>query len=75
MYCNVGNKYKQNLKHQMFFKKNIKCGQEYEKIFKEEESLEILKIIGLINSIEEYQKIYSHVRIKYKSIIYTEKNT
>ena len=57
MYCNVGNKYKQNLKHQIFFKKNIKCGQEYEKIFKEEESLKISKVIGLINSIEEYQKI------------------
>ena len=28
-----------------------------EKIFKEEESIEILKILGLINSVEEYQKI------------------
>ena len=28
------------------------------KIFKEEESIEILKIFGLINNIEEYQKIY-----------------
>ena len=27
---------------------------ENEKIFKEEESIEILKIIGLINNIEEY---------------------
>ena len=27
------------------------------KIFKEEESIEILKILGLINNIEEYQKI------------------
>ena len=26
------------------------------KYFKEEESIEILKIIGLINNIEEYQK-------------------
>ena len=27
------------------------------KVFKEEESIEILKIIGLINNIEDYQKI------------------
>ena len=31
------------------------------KIFKKEESVEILKILGLINNIEEYQKIYNHV--------------
>ena len=30
------------------------------KIFKEE-STEILKILGLITNIEEYQKIYNHV--------------
>ena len=36
-----------------------KCGHEYEKLFKEEESIEILKTLGLINSIEEYQKIYN----------------
>ena len=34
-----------------------KCKNEHEKIFKEEESTEILKIIGLINSIEKYQNI------------------
>ena len=34
-----------------------KCKNEDEKIFKEEESIEILKILGLINNIEEYQKI------------------
>ena len=33
-----------------------KCGHEYEKNFKEKESIEILKIRGLINNIEEYQK-------------------
>ena len=38
-----------------------KCGHEYEKIFKEEESTEILKILGLIDNIEEYQKIYNYV--------------
>ena len=26
-----------------------------------EESIEILEILGLINNIEEYQKIYNHV--------------
>ena len=38
-----------------------KCGHEYEKIFKEEELIEILKIIVLINNLEEYQKICNHV--------------
>ena len=28
-----------------------KCGHEYEKIFKEEESVEILEMLGLINNI------------------------
>ena len=37
-----------------------KCKNEDEKIFKEEESIEILKILGLINNIEDYQKIYNH---------------
>ena len=36
-----------------------KCGLEYEKIF-EEEYIETLKILGLINNTEEYQKIYNH---------------
>ena len=31
------------------------------KIFKEEELFEILKILGLIDNIEGYQKIYNHV--------------
>ena len=38
------------------------------KIFKEEESIEILKILGLITNIEEYQK-YSHDWRKHKSKI------
>ena len=29
-----------------------KCGHEYKKIFQEEESIEILKILGLFNNIE-----------------------
>ena len=39
------------------------------KIFKEEESIEILKIIGLINNIEEYeyQKTYDTAWRKHKS--------
>ena len=32
-----------------------KCGNEDEKIFKEEESIVILKILGLIINIEKYQ--------------------
>ena len=37
-----------------------KCGHEYGKIFKEEESIEILKILGLINNVDKYQKIYNY---------------
>ena len=36
-----------------------KCGHEYKKIFKEEESIDILKFLGLITNIEEYQKTYN----------------
>ena len=36
------------------------CGHEYQKIFKEE-LIEILKMLGLIANIEEYQKLYKHV--------------
>ena len=31
-----------------------------------EESIEILEILGLINNIEEYQKIYNHVLRQHK---------
>ena len=34
-----------------------KCKNEDEKIFKEEDSIEIIKILGLINNIDKYQKI------------------
>ena len=34
-----------------------KCGSEDEKIFMEQESLEILKILGSINNLENYQNI------------------
>ena len=38
-----------------------KFGSEDEQIFMEVESIVILKIIGLINNIDEYQKIYNNV--------------
>ena len=45
------------LKYNIIFKKNIiffivysKCSYEYKKIFNEEQSIEILKIFGLINN-------------------------
>ena len=34
-----------------------KCENEYEKTFKEEESIEILTNLGLINNIEKYRNI------------------
>ena len=37
-----------------------RCKNEDEKIFKEQESIKILKIPGLIDNIEECQKIYNH---------------
>ena len=70
MYCNVCNKYRKfkNTEISYVFKKLLslsivysKCSHEYKKVFKEEESIEILKILGLINNIEEYQKVYNHV--------------
>ena len=35
------------------------CGNEYWKIFKKEESIKLLKILGLSTNIEESQKIYN----------------
>ena len=43
------------------------CGHEYEKIFEKEKLVEILKIRGLIDNIEECQKIFNHVWRKHKS--------
>ena len=34
-----------------------KCENEYEKTFKEEESIEVLTNLGLINNIEKYRNI------------------
>ena len=65
IYCNFCNKYRKfkNPKISYFLKKSLdlsivysKCGHEYKKIFKEEDLIEILKILILITNIEEYQK-------------------
>ena len=61
MYCNVSNKYRKFKKSKSLSIAYSKCGHEYEKIFKEEESIEILKILGLITNIKEYKRIYNHV--------------
>ena len=64
MYCNVCNKQEilKKTKVSYIFKNPLrfsivysKCGHEYQKIFKEEESIEISKILGLTNNIEECQ--------------------
>ena len=68
MYCDICNKYRKARKTKMYiFKKALslfivysKCGHECEKIFKEEGSIQTLKILGLINNIEEHEKIYNH---------------
>ena len=75
IYCNVCNKYrkfkkleiscilKKAFKSFLFF--TVSVVMNMKKIFKEE-SMEILKILGLITNIEEYQKIYNHVWRKHK---------
>ena len=60
---NIGN-LKKKTEISYIFKKALslctvyrRCGHEYKKVFKdEEESIEILKIIGLISNIGQYQK-------------------
>ena len=61
MYCNVWNKYGKSKKTKLLYVFKItlslsivysQCGHEYEKLFMEEESIEILKITRLINDIE-----------------------
>ena len=67
IYCVVCGIYKKinNPKISYIFVKTLvlsiicsKCGSKDEKIFKEEESIKILKIFGLINNIELYQKTW-----------------
>ena len=55
------------LNYHIFFKKQVfslfavTVVINMKKVFKEEESIEILKILGLITNKEEYQKLYNHV--------------
>ena len=49
--------FKKTLSFSIFYSK---CHHEYEKIFKEENSIEILKILGLSNNIKKYKKMYNH---------------
>ena len=74
MYCNVCNKYRrfQKTKISNTFKKTLgisivytKYVHKYETIFKEEESIEILKIIGLINNIQEHH-IWKKVNLTFR---------
>ena len=69
MHSNVCNKYRKLKKKQntIYLKKTLnlsieysKCVHEYEKMFKEEQSLETLKFSSLINNIEQHQKIHNH---------------
>ena len=74
--CNIYKKLK-NPKISYILEKNIsslyyllicsKCGSKYEKIFKEEESIKILKNLDLINNTEQYQKIWQR-KIKAKNL-------
>ena len=65
LYCVICNKYRKFEKPKILYllEKILvlsiicsKCKNEDEKIFKEEESIEILKILGLISNIEEFRK-------------------
>ena len=73
MYCTYNWKSKKKTKMSSILKKTLslsivysKCGHEYEKIFREEESIKVLKIFGSINNIEEHNRIYNHIWRKYK---------
>ena len=39
----------------------IQCGHKIWKLFKEEKLIEMLKVLDLINNVEEYQKMYKDV--------------
>ena len=79
IYCNVCSKYRK-IKYPkilfIFLKKTLsvpivynKCGHKYGKIFKEEESIKVLKIFSLITNKAESQKTYNHVWRRHKSRI------
>ena len=62
IYCIKCNKYRKFKNPKISYIKTLvcpiicdKCGIIDETIFKEKESTEILKILGLVNNIEEYQ--------------------
>ena len=68
-YCIACDKYRKfkNTKISYTFKNTLglsivcsKSANEYKKYLKKDESIEILKILGLITNTEEYQKIYNH---------------
>ena len=65
--------YFKNLKSQSCYKKTLvlsiicsKCKNENEKIFKEEESIEILKIFGLSSNI--YRRVSENIKSKIKNL-------
>ena len=68
-YCIICGKYRKFEKHpkyHTFLEKTLvlsficsKCDNEDEKIIENDESIEILKVLGLINNIEDYQNIQS----------------
>ena len=68
MYCNVCNKIENLKKNNQILKKEHQVIELFtvsvvinmKKIFKEEESIEVLKTLGLIKNVEEYQKIYNY---------------
>ena len=71
--CSHYEKFK-NVKRSYIFEKALvlsitscTCKCKNEKIFKEQEPIQILECLGLINETEEYQKIYNHVWKKQKS--------
>ena len=56
-YCIVCGKHKKNLKKILVLSIVCsKCDSKDENIFKEQKSIVILKVFGLINNIEKYQK-------------------
>ena len=68
MCCNVCNKYRKFKNHKIsyIFKKTLDFSTVYsecvlKEIFKEEDSIKILKIVGFITNIEEYQELCDHV--------------
>ena len=52
------------LRYEVFLLFTVSMVMNMKKKFKEEESVEILKILGSINNIEEYQKIHNNEWIK-----------